>query len=207
VGAVSLVAHGALLPAVSGGGDSREFNTVLAALGAGCPWAANAWTALGAAVAVACRHALGSRLLRGEAAGGAAAAWSWVGTALERRAALSGLDDFLRTMWRAVPLQRGFVLFDEDLSWRLVQYQQLDREHAGLEVVRPCLLMDSGARAPFARCHGFDPLAGLPPPTSARFARQIADGIDLGSPDSMILFLPREPSLRHLPKPGNSSAR
>ena len=138
------------------------------------------------------------------------AACFWNGTALERRATYAGLDGFLHTMWQAVPIQRGYVLWDDDMSYRLVQYQQLEHEKAALVVVRPRLLMDAGAREIFARRHGFDPLAGAAPPSEdeadsperiQEFARQIGDGINGSTPDSVILFLPGEPSLRLLSKP------
>jgi hypothetical protein len=125
-------------------------------------------------------------------------------------------DRFLRSMWQAVPIRRGWVLWDEDLSYRLVEYQQLGHEKPELVVVRPLLLLDAGARALFARRHGFDPLGGAPPPDDAQadspgrareFAERIGDGINRGSPDSVILFLPREPSLRLLPKPEPPGAR
>jgi len=127
---------------------------------------------------------------------------------------LEKVDEFLHTMWRAVPIQRGFVLWDDDQSYRLVQYQCLEHEKPALVVVRPRLLMDAGARQVFARRHGFDPLGGASPPSDGEadspgriegFARQIADGINRSSPDSVILFLPREPSLRLLTKSAAAS--
>jgi hypothetical protein len=138
------------------------------------------------------------------------ATWSWNGVALRQRTMFVEADRFLRSMWQAVPIRRGYVLWDEDLSFRLVEYQQLGHQKPELVVVRPLLLMDAGARALFARRHGFDPLDGAPPPDDARadspgrdreFAERIGEGINRGSPDSVILFLPREPSLRLLPKP------
>jgi hypothetical protein len=139
-----------------------------------------------------------------------AGAWFWSEVALERRRTLAGVDGFLRTMWRAVPIQRGFVLWDDDMAYRLLQYQRLDGEKPGLVVVRPRLLMDAGTRGLWERRHGFDPLAGANPPADEvadrpeqieAFARAIGEGINRSSPDSVILFLPREPALRLLPKP------
>ena len=142
------------------------------------------------------------------------AAWFWSGTAIERRTTCERADEFLRTMWRAVPIQHGYVLWDDDMSYRLVQYQQLDGEKPGLVVVAPLLLMDEGARRLFARRHGFDPLGGASPPADAdadapgrdrEFASLIATGINRSSPDSVILFLPAELSLRLLPKPPSAA--
>lgn len=89
VGAVALAGYLMLAPHVSGDGDGSEFTLVLAtrgiahptgyplytmagsafchalhALGVGWPYAANAWSALGAAVAMFFLHAFGRRLAR-----------------------------------------------------------------------------------------------------------------------------------------------
>ena len=142
------------------------------------------------------------------------AAWIWGSAALERRTAIEGMETFLHTMWDAVPIQRGYVLWDGDMSYRLLQYQRLQGEKPGLVVVRPRLLMDAGARALFERRQGFDPLGGAAAPPDAEadrperireFAARIGEGINRSTADSVILFLPEEPSLRVLPKPGQIS--
>jgi hypothetical protein len=99
VGAVLLAVYVAWAPPVSGDKDSSEFTVVLATLGlahptgyalytllghafvvalhacgAGWAWAANAWSALGGAVALGLWHAFGARLLRRECVPPAAAA-------------------------------------------------------------------------------------------------------------------------------------
>lgn len=138
----------------------------------------------------------------------AIATWPRIAAAREHRASLVGLDAFLRRMWGAVPIARGFVVFDDDMSYRLVQYQQLDHDKPALLVVRPRLLMDDGARALFARRHGIDPLGGGEPARDAdasperitQFAVTVADGINRASPDTVIVFLPEVPSLRMLVK-------
>ena len=164
------------------------------------PAAVTAWRPLGrAAPALAVLLAVGL----------SAIGWRWSREALERRETLEKAETFLHQMWSAVPIRRGFVLWDEDMCYRLIQYQQLDHERPDLVVVRPLLLMDAGARSVFRARHGFDPLGGGPSPpegaaysrTAEAFADRIADGINRSSPDSVILFLPREPSLRLLPKP------
>ncbi len=112
-------------------------------------------------------------------------------------------------MWRAVPIRRGYVIWNDDLCCRLVQFQQLDGEKPGLVVVGPRLLMDEGARALFALRHGLDPLGGASPPADEeadsppeieRFAQQIAEGINRGTRDSVIVFQPERPALLLLPK-------
>ena len=140
------------------------------------------------------------------------AAWRWGTAALEARAGLERMDSFLHTMWNAVPILRGYVIWDGDMCYRLVQYQRLQGEKPGLVVVRPRLLMDAGARALFRQRQGFDPLGGAPGPSDAEadhpgrireFAAQIGDGINRSTRDSVIYFLPEEPSLRLLPKGAN----
>jgi hypothetical protein len=74
--------------------------------------------------------------------------------------------------------------------------------------------MDLGARRLFVRRHGFDPLAGAPPPpdeeavTPARiqeFAQAIGDGINRSTPDSVIEFVPQQGVLKLLPKPAGAA--
>ena len=135
----------------------------------------------------------------------------WTNTAIERRASMTELDGLIRQMWNAIPIRRGYVIWDDDMHYRLIQYQQFGREKPELVIVQPRLLMDEGARQLFARAHGFDPLAVAPSlagdladsPASIRaFADRIAQGINRSSRDSVILFLPQEPSVRLLKKPG-----
>jgi len=99
VGAVALLAYLAWTPRVAGPGDASEFTAVLGTLGLAHPtgyplytlvghafvdlahalgapwaWAANAFSALGGAVAIALWHALATRLLAREGVGGRDAA-------------------------------------------------------------------------------------------------------------------------------------
>jgi len=145
-----------------------------------------------------------------------ALAWAGITGAIETRTSLGKMDDFLRRMWTAIPLEHGYVLFDRDASWRLVEYAKLDRIHANLVVVRPRLLMDDEARRIFAARHGIDPLGGASPPPFgqtdrpdeiAAFAHSVAEGINRSSRDSVVQFMPEVPSLRLLTKPASASAR
>ncbi len=141
------------------------------------------------------------------------AAWTWGGTAMERRSDCEGFDGMLRSMWAAVPLQRGYFVWDDDMCSRLQLYQQLERLRPGLVVVHPRLLMDDGARALFTRRHGEDPLAGGLPPSDANadtpagiaaFADQVAQGLNRAGADSVLVFVARPPALQLLPKPGGA---
>jgi hypothetical protein len=137
------------------------------------------------------------------------AAWAWNGTAQDRRRTYEGFDGELRQMWAAVPLARGYVVWDDDMHFRLRGYQLLEGNRPGLVVVQPRQLMDDGARALFVKRHGIDPLAGGSPPREsdsdtpeqiAAFADRIARGLNAG-PDSVVVFLPQQPSLQLLTKP------
>jgi hypothetical protein len=138
------------------------------------------------------------------------AAWAWSGTAEDRRRTYEGFDGELRQMWAAVPLARGYVVWDDDMHFRLRCYQLLEGNRPGLVVVQPRQLMDDGARALFVKRHGIDPLAGGSPPREsdadtpeqvAAFADRIARGLNAGA-DSVVVFLPQQPSLQLLTKPG-----
>jgi hypothetical protein len=137
------------------------------------------------------------------------AAWGWGGAALQRRSDCESFDEMLRSMWAAAPLQRGYFVWDDDMSSRLLLYQLLEHQGAGLDVVSPRRLMDDGARALFARRHGVDPLAGGHPPSDATadtpagiaaFADQVAEGLNHASADSVLVFTANPPALRLLEK-------
>lgn len=139
-----------------------------------------------------------------------AASWGTPGAIAERNVTFTRADEFLREMWSKVPIGRGWVIFDDDIHWRLVQYQQLDGQRRGLVVVEPRVLMDAGARALFARRHGVDPLGGAAPPddavadrpeTIARFADTVARALGAAGPDSVVLFRPEVPEIALLPRP------
>ncbi len=137
-------------------------------------------------------------------------AWRWQVATIDQRLACEKADDYLLGMWRAVPLRHGWVLWDDDMCPRLVQYQLLAHAHAGLTVVRPLLLMDDGARALWTRRHGFDPLGGAPAPSDdagdtpagiEAFATTVGAGINRASRDSVIVFRPETGQLELLAKP------
>ncbi len=140
----------------------------------------------------------------------AAQAVTGAGATLRRRAVLEEADAFLRRAWTDFPIARGWVIWDSDLSLRLVEYQRLDGLRPGLVVVRPRLLMDDRARALFERRYGVDPLAGAPsPPRSAvddpelaaRFADAVAAGLNELSPESVAVFRPERGEVRVPDKP------
>ncbi len=139
-----------------------------------------------------------------------AVSWGTPGAIADRNVTFTRADEFLRDMWSKVPIGRGWVIFDDDIHWRLVQYQQLDGERRALVVVEPRVLMDAGARALFQHRHGVDPLGGAAPPDDAvadrpeqiaRFADAVARALGESGPDSVVLFRPEVPEIALLPRP------
>jgi hypothetical protein len=138
-------------------------------------------------------------------------AWRGTGAALAERQRLVQAEALLREMWRAIPYEHGFVIWDDDMSSRLFMYQQLDHERPGLRVLSPLILLDDTARDLFARRHGFDPVAGVEAPpgddprdaeSERRLVLRIAQRINACTPEPVVLFLPQVPDLRVLPKSG-----
>jgi hypothetical protein len=91
-----------------------------------------------------------------------AAGWTWPGVATGRAATFDDLERFSRSMWASIRHDRGFVLWEDDMWYRLVGYQLLAGEKPGLVVLNPVQLKHPRARRTFAARHGFDPLDGLP---------------------------------------------
>jgi hypothetical protein len=120
----------------------------------------------------------------------------WLRPALRRDRELMELDSLLRSMWRAVPVDRGWFVWDDDRVYRLIGYQRFEGDRPGLVVVRPRLLMDDGARTLFIRRFGVDPLGGAAPPADSEtdspaaieaFARGVATALARG-PEPVVVF-------------------
>jgi hypothetical protein len=90
----------------------------------------------------------------------------WVRTAASRRAGYERFDAVLRSMWASIPLERGIVLWGDDLFARLLAYQIFERSKPGLEVLNPWRLFYPPERARFVARHGFDPVQGIGIPAS-----------------------------------------
>ena len=67
----------------------------------------------------------------------------------------------IRERWRALPFERGIVLWNSDHYAQLVVLGLLENEKPGVIVDNPATLTWPAARAAFGRRLGFDPLAGL----------------------------------------------
>ncbi|MBK9304576.1 MAG: DUF2723 domain-containing protein [bacterium] len=157
---------------------------------------------------------------RGRAAAGAllvlallAVATPWLRTGWQRRVAYVRHEQLLRKMWESVTAERGFLLWADDMSFRLRAWQILDGEKPGLVVVNPALLTHPWPRREFARIHGFDPLQGvalprpgqLGSPQAGRILAELVDGAarSIGAQSDLPVFVfdPSGPSVRQLRKP------
>jgi hypothetical protein len=87
--------------------------------------------------------------------------WLWIGEARGRARRLEAEDAALHARWRALPIERGIVVWTTDDHMRLVAWQVLAGEHPAVTVVDPAVLTWPAPRHAFERRFGFDPLAGL----------------------------------------------
>jgi hypothetical protein len=94
------------------------------------------------------------------AVAGVLGAWS-VPRALASRVELARVDAGFRRAWRAIPFDRGIVLWRDDHYQRFVALQLLEGQRPDLYVESPDMLIWPARRAAFQRRFGFDPLAGL----------------------------------------------
>lgn len=101
----------------------------------------------------------------------------WLRTAAERRDCHVAYDAMLRSMWTSIPADEGIVLFADDMSARLREYQLFHGERPQLDVVNPVALGGATARAAFERRYGFDPLADARPAAGTGSAEPIADTV------------------------------
>lgn len=146
------------------------------------------------------------------------AAVLWTGTARDRQRVYERYDGLVRSMWTALPFERGFVLWADDMSSRLRGYQVLRGEKPHVVIVNPRLVTHPVARARFRQDYGFDPAAGiaaadLPARVGAvgdslglRVAREVGRIINVGTDLPVVLFDPSVPSVRLLKKPGQGAA-
>jgi hypothetical protein len=89
------------------------------------------------------------------------AGWVWTMSVAADHRRLAGVDAAVHARWRAVPFERGFVLWQSDYYTRLRSYQLLDGEKPDVAVENPAMLTWGPPRRAFQRRFGFDPLEGL----------------------------------------------
>jgi len=137
---------------------------------------------------------------------------AWLGLASERRATFARFDALVRSMWERIPDEPGFVLWGDDMSHKLREYQLFDGRGRALTVVDPVLLAHRVARERFAREHGVEAFYGaalpaLPDPVAtAAFTDSVARRLNAVTPLPVYVFDPAQPSVRRLMKPGSVTA-
>ncbi|MFM8559795.1 MAG: hypothetical protein ACKOC6_09395, partial [bacterium] len=131
--------------------------------------------------------------------------------AAARRGSVEAFDARVVGMWNAIPDTTGFVVWDDDMAYRLRVLQSLEGSHPRLTIVQPRMLTYRPERARFVARHGFDPVASLAVPAAGSDetrARAVVDGIVerlASSAHPVFLFLPEVPSVRPLrPTPAAS---
>ena len=85
----------------------------------------------------------------------------WVGAAARESAQLVDIERLVHARWRAIPFERGVVLWNNDFFCFLKGYQILDGESPGRYVENPAMLTWAPPRRAFEKRFGFDPLSGL----------------------------------------------
>ena len=139
-----------------------------------------------------------------------ALATPWLRTGRERRGVYVRHEQLIRSMWESVTAERGFLIWADDMAYRLRAWQILDGEKPGLAVLNPALLTHPWPRREFVRVHGFDPLAGVALPGAdtapADRSGEVARRINLQSSLPVFVFDPAGPSVRLLRKPTTEPA-
>jgi len=136
----------------------------------------------------------------------------WVAIAGGRRVTFERFDTRVRSMWTSLPDSPGWVLWPDDMSHKLLEYQRLDGLGRALTVVDPVLLAHPAARARFRADHGFDPFEGVPEAVpGAGEASVLTDSLAhrLGARTAWPVFVfdPATPSILRLRPPEGAGAR
>lgn len=87
--------------------------------------------------------------------------FAWVGSEVDHARRIAGVDAQVREAFRALPFDRGVVVWHSDSYVRLRAQQLLDGERPGLVVIDPAMLTWAPERRAQTRALGFDPLAGM----------------------------------------------
>jgi hypothetical protein len=87
--------------------------------------------------------------------------FAWVGSEIDHARQIAGVDAQVREAFRALPFDRGVVLWHSDSYARLRARQLLDGEKPGLVVINPAMLTWAPERRAQTLALGFDPLAGM----------------------------------------------
>ena len=92
------------------------------------------------------------------ASGVALALWApWLKTGFQRVELYVRFDRYVHSMWDAIPDARAFVFWTDDMYTKLLEYQLLDHQKPGVEVLHAYNICNAAPRARFIARHGFDP--------------------------------------------------
>jgi hypothetical protein len=144
----------------------------------------------------------------------------WLRTGRQRGEAFVSFDRLVHQMWLSIPADSGVVFWTSELTSKLREYQLLRGEKPGLTAVNGFMLYTPGARLPFMRRYGFDPVAGIALPSRPRgtpaadeaLIREAVDSVQarVNATTLLPVFVfdpdPVRPSLRMLLKPGADTA-
>jgi len=138
---------------------------------------------------------------------------AWLHTGYVREKVFVAFEERIHSMWASIPDQRAFVVWPNDNSARLVEFQLLRSEKRDLEILNPVLLMNPAVSRRFVERHGFNPIEGLTLAADGGSRRAVIEEIseraarviNERSPLPVILFDPERESVRMLRKPGGVS--
>jgi len=141
---------------------------------------------------------------RGNVAGWVAAAiaillWGpWIGIGMGRAGLYVQFDRYVRSMWQAIPFERAFVFWTNDMHYKLDERQLLDHEKPGIVILNAGVLQGAEPRRRFTLAHGFDPV----PPVieGGDIEVQIEERVNALSPLPVIHFDPEKGTVRLLKK-------
>jgi hypothetical protein len=158
---------------------------------------------------------LGAGIASRSPGGAKAAAWAagalalvlwapWLGIGAGRAALYVRFDRYVRSMWQAIPFDRAFVFWTNDMHYKLEERQLLDHEKPGIEIVNAGVLQGAEPRRRFIQAHGFDPIPPAAPAGDVEGA--IEERVNALSPLPVIHFDPEKGAVRLLKKaaPGDS---
>jgi hypothetical protein len=123
----------------------------------------------------------------------------WLRTDFERVRLFVGFDALVHTMWRSIPMDSAMVFWSNDMHHKLLEYQLLDGEKPGLDVLDARNLAAPRVREAFVRRYGFDPIGpGDVAVITEDAAGVIEERVNTLARVPVIHFDPRVPTVRLL---------
>jgi len=128
----------------------------------------------------------------------------WVRVGMGRAGLYVQFDRYVHSMWQAIPFDRAFVFWTNDMHYKLDERQLLDHEKPGIEILNAGVLQGAEPRRRFIEAHGFDPVP--PVVEGSDVERAIEERVNALSALPVIHFDPEKGTVRLLKKaaPGDS---